>query len=85
MVKTDYEIVAGEIARINDRPNRLWVAARLSAAFTMRDSKFDRKKFMECASVWSCEYCEYLAVSKQDSENHFVVNHYMSEQKEKSI
>ena len=86
MTKTDYEIVAAEVGRIADKPNRLWVAVRLSAAFTVRDSKFDRTKFLHCASVWSCEYCEYLADSKQDSENHFVSEHYMQHHySEKSI
>ena len=81
MTKTDYEIVAGELVNITDKANRLWVAARLSAKFTMRDSKFDRQKFMICASIWSCEYCEYLADSKTDSINHFVSEHITPKEK----
>lgn len=76
MTKTDYEIVGKEIGHITNKENRLRVASRLSAAFTVRDHKFDRSRFMQCASVWSCEFCEYLADSKIDYAHHYRNEHF---------
>ena len=79
MVKTEYEMVGRAVSRIHDKENRLVVAAHLSAEFTVRDQKFDRSRFMVCANVWPCEFCDHIGKDKQDMAEHYNKEHYERE------
>lgn len=79
MVKTEYEIIGRALSRINNKENRLVVAAHLSAEFTVRNDKFDRTRFMVCANVWPCEFCDHLGTDKQDFAEHYNSEHHNKE------
>lgn len=76
MTKTDYELVARGLSRIEDKENRMEIGWSLSRELKLRNPLFDREKFLAMAEVWPCGFCDYLADSKDDNEKHYNMQHY---------